>query len=765
MGSASSRRSRRIAVAGALVVFGAGCIPASAAISPAPAEPGPPPITARPATLPAGTSSMWQTNDAVWALAVSGSTLYAGGDFTGLRPPGAAQGTVGQAAGRLAALDKNTGTPVPGFNHTLDGRVNAIALSPDGRTLYVGGLFSVVDGKPRRKLAAFDLTLPGTPLKAWSPVLASSAQVRALAVDGNNFVYVGGQFAAVNNQARQNVAKVDGSTGANFGWNANVDGPVNALALVPGHVWMGGNFNKVNGATRRALAHVDTSSGRTTYTNDVVAAAPYIRPSDGVQVRSDIKTIVVNGSNVYVGAEGTGTFDGTVALNATSGRQVWRNECSGATQALAVIGGVLYDGSHAHDCSPVNAFGQYGLNDYKGWRHLMGLRTDNGGVLDWFPTTNPGPRPDRPAAANELGPRALATDGTNLYVGGQFAQVNGALQQGLTRFTPGSPAAAPVAVTNAVVNRTSTGGAVLRFSGTSDKDSGVLSYRVHRNGALVQTFSNIWAHFWQAPLLTYRDPSAGSNPTYRIDAVDEGGRVTSSTNVSPTTTSTNYVDAVRANGPAKYWRFGETGGTTAGDTSGRGSAGTYNGSLNLNVAGTVPSNRAIHLGSTGQVTSNFGGGPAANVYTVETWIRTTTKTGGRIWGMGNRQTGTSTSQDRMLYMANNGQLLFGVWNSAARVAEVARSDKSYNDGYWHHVVATQDASGLKLYVDGEIVPNLNPTTTGAAYNGWWRVGVDGPLNGWPFKPTSNGFNGDVDEFAIYTNPQPASTTRSHISAE
>src|SRR4051812_5602989 len=360
MAPTTHRRTRRVIAAGAFVVVGAICLPAQAAISPASPEPGPPSITSRPATLPAGTSSMYQTNDAVWSLALVDNTLFAGGDFTNLRAPGAAQGT--ELGGtekrvRLAAFDKNTGVPIPGFSHSLDARVTSIAVSPDKSTLYVRGLFSVVDGKAHSKIAAFDLTQAGTPVKDWAPNVASG-QVRALAVDGNNFVYVGGQFSSIGGQSRSNVAKIAGATGVVQSWNAVVDGPVNALGLYPGHVWMGGNFNAVNGAPRRALAHVDTGSanGKTTFSNAAVI------PASTSTTRSDVKTIVVNGSTVYIGAEGTGggVYDGTAALNATSGAQVWRNACLGATQTLAVIGGVVYDGSHAHDCSAVGAFGQQG---------------------------------------------------------------------------------------------------------------------------------------------------------------------------------------------------------------------------------------------------------------------------------------------------------------------------------------------------------------------------------------------------------------------
>jgi hypothetical protein len=763
MREALTRRVRRsVAVAGFLVVGVAACAP-TGGITPAAPEPGPPATTARLATLlPAGTSGQWQTNDAVWSLAYDSGVLYAGGAFTKIRPPGEAIGGPDEtAAAGLAAFDSGTGAPISGFSHSVNARVNALAVSPDGNTLYAGGLFTAADGHARSKVAAFDLTRPGSPLKAWAPAFASSDQIRSIVVSPNSAdVYIGGQISSINGANQAQVVKVSAADGSNESWAPAVDGPIDAMVLSPDHsqLYIGGNFNVVNGAARRALASVDVVNGKTTnYTDPVIATC-----GAGCVNRTDVKALVTDGTNIYAGAEGLGFgwFDGTVAVNATTGKQAWKDNCLGATQALAVIHGIMYDGSHAHDCSAVGAFGQQGINDFHGWHHLMAERTDNGGVLDWFPTTNFGP--DKQPVGDELGPRAMATDGTNLFVGGFFTTVNGDPQQGLARFTPTSPAASPVAVTNAVVSRTPGGNAVLRFSGTSDKDSGVLSYRVYRDGALMTTFSNIWAHFWQSPLLTFRDSGLGTAAhSYRIDAVDEGGRVTPSATFPLTASSSGYAAAVQAAGPARYWKFDETTGTTAGDSSGHGITGVYTGSMNIGIAGAIPSGKAIHLGGTGAVNSGNGAVAAPNTYTLETWIRTTTKTGGRIAGFSNQQTGNSSSFDRQLYMANNGQLIFGVWNNGAQIVQ---SNKSYNDGYWHHVVTTQGPGGLQMSVDGVSVGIPSAVTTGASYSGWWRVGADN-INGWPSQPTSNGFTGDVDEFAIYPGVLPISTTRSHVSAE
>jgi len=60
--------------------------------------------------------------------------------------------------------------------------------------------------------------------------------------------------------------------------------------------------------------------------------------------------------------------------------------------AVAVVAGVLYVGSHAHDCSASGSFGQApNQSGPSSWNHLRAERADNGGGLDWYPTTNPGP--------------------------------------------------------------------------------------------------------------------------------------------------------------------------------------------------------------------------------------------------------------------------------------------------------------------------------------------------------------------------------------
>ncbi len=354
-----------------------------------------------------------------------------------MRPPETLPGSVNEAtATGLAAFKTSDGTRDTTFIHAANlGRVTAEAVSPDGSTLYVAGLFTNIDGQTRGKGAAFNLLLPNYPLLPWNPAV-SGTDVRSIAFASNDSskLYLGGSFSGVSGLPNQRfLARVDSTTGAaDTTWHPTIDGPVDALLVAPGNTKLivGGNFNNANGVAHRAITSVNVAGDGTA--NGPLGALVAPCGNQSCSKRSDIKTLTTDGTNVFAGAEGTGTgvFDGTFAFDPATGHQVWRDNCLGATQALAVIGGILYDGSHAHDCSAVpGGWGPLPITTGPGsgvvggapsWHHLMGESISTGKIQDWFPTTNAGG--STPLGPLEIGPRAMATDGVNLYVGGHFTK-------------------------------------------------------------------------------------------------------------------------------------------------------------------------------------------------------------------------------------------------------------------------------------------------------------------------------------------------------
>src|SRR5262249_31904568 len=139
------------------------------------------------------------------------------------------------------------------------GTATVQALAVDGSTIYAGGLFATVDGgTTRSNAAAFDMTSGAA--TGWNP--NADGRGRSLAVSGST-VYASGDFFHVGGASRWFLAGLDGSSGAATGFDPGfVDGSVFTVAVSGSTVYAGGDFSTVNGSTsRRNLAAFDASTG------------------------------------------------------------------------------------------------------------------------------------------------------------------------------------------------------------------------------------------------------------------------------------------------------------------------------------------------------------------------------------------------------------------------------------------------------------------------------------------------------------------------
>ncbi|MBD8139674.1 MULTISPECIES: LamG-like jellyroll fold domain-containing protein [unclassified Frigoribacterium] len=193
------------------------------------------------------------------------------------------------------------------------------------------------------------------------------------------------------------------------------------------------------------------------------------------------------------------------------------------------------------------------------------------------------------------------------------------------------------------------------------------------------------------------------------------------------------------------YQFNDGVGTTARDSSGNGRPGTLTPGATITGGTCAPGDGPfLRLdGVDGQVTTGLNiDGP--QVFTVETWFRTTTTTGGKLIGFGNSQAGASGQYDRHLYLTDRGTLIFGVYSGGYFTLQ---SPSTYTDGAWHLATATLDASGMTLYVDGAPVGSSSQAAAENA-RGYWRIGYDAVNAPWPSPPTSKHFRGDLDDTTV-----------------
>ena len=176
------------------------------------------------------------------------------------------------------------------------------------------------------------------------------------------------------------------------------------------------------------------------------------------------------------------------------------------------------------------------------------------------------------------------------------------------------------------------------------------------------------------------------------------------------------------------------------------------------VAGSIAS-ASDFVGTNESIVSSSSTVPLVAEMSQEVWFKTTTTVGGKLVGYGNKRGIGSGTTDRNIYMSDAGKIVFGVFSGGVKAIV---SPNAYNDGQWHHVVATVGSEGMKLYLDGQLVGSRAGITEGRSFAGYWRFGGD-TLKGWTSNPSSSYFTGQMNDAAIYPSALSDAQVARHYS--
>ncbi len=330
-----------------------------------------------------------------------GKRVYLGGNFTSMANHS------GRSAVRNHLAAETPGGNLLPFKPNINGRVYALASSPNGKYLYVGGQFSSVNGRARHNIAAFVVKTGRLATRIGD--LKVNGQVRAVAATPSG-LYLGGSFGSVAGKSRGKLAKLALIKGQFklTSWAPSANGSVRDIVVdrPGGRVIAGGEFTSVNGTKAAYLAAVSRKQGRLTKW----ASHP----------TADILDLQLCHDTLYAAEAGPG---GTALSYALKGGTLnWYYKTDGNVQAVTTVGNYPVWGMHGDNVAPAKnvAMGEYSKSKRISRKKLFML-SPSGALMSWNPEIS--------SSAGVLGVWALKTGKGSIYVGGDFTGVHGKIQQ------------------------------------------------------------------------------------------------------------------------------------------------------------------------------------------------------------------------------------------------------------------------------------------------------------------------------------------------
>ncbi|HET7660612.1 MAG TPA: hypothetical protein VFK66_09505, partial [Oryzihumus sp.] len=351
-------------------------------------------------------------------LSPSSSVLYGGGSFTS-----AGDGTTSVTRYRLAAWNPATGA-LTSWAPSADNTVEALAVNASDGTVYAGGLFGALAGVARARLGGLSPTGGVTGLNAalngcntrhttkdahTNP--ACTPEVSSLAVSDGT-LYVGGRFGASGSTIRHDAAAYNTSNGNLIGWNPVSGDRVLALAPAGSAVFVGGEMTSVNGGVRKGIAALDAKTGAL----DTSFAADTNNEVLDLQLSADASRLFLAGSFTTVQGQARSKVASIVTSTGsldTGFKPTFNNDVF----SIGYGGGAVFAG------------GQFTTVNGVARSHTVKLSPSTGAVVSTWVANTVGPTGTL-RQGGMVQSLAVKADGSLVFLGGPFTTVNGTARAG-----------------------------------------------------------------------------------------------------------------------------------------------------------------------------------------------------------------------------------------------------------------------------------------------------------------------------------------------
>ncbi|HEX3332069.1 MAG TPA: hypothetical protein VHS27_19250 [Gaiellales bacterium] len=381
-----------------------------------------------------------QTNAVVRSIMYMNGVAYLAGDFTQVAPAGASMGGAGTVTRHgLAACNETTGAITKWNPGATGGTGRAYSLAHLGNTIYVGGNFTTLGGKPRHDIGA--VTTAGV-ATAFNPGASDTVYVVRVAPNGN--IFAGGTFGTLAGKTHGRIGELT-PAGTSVAWNPTV-GQVTGAACPPRchpvvftiafsgtTVYLGGHFGLVDGVSRNSAASVSTAGTLLQWNPNVFAAAncPTCQTVETERVYTlipDSTTGEVYACGGFWQVNGNKRSFNLAAFNPTTGAldPHFTVQDDGDTPGCALHNGILYFGGH---------FNYVGVGCQHStvapcfvYHHVAAANVVNNTVLGWNPGAN-----------SNHGIYTVRQDGTHVGFGGYQTRFGGRQQEGYAVYSKTLP--------------------------------------------------------------------------------------------------------------------------------------------------------------------------------------------------------------------------------------------------------------------------------------------------------------------------------------